>query len=342
MQLNIFRRRLSILGCCLMAIAGSCSSQAAITAPAEPATVAEARKVLDLATFPLVEGAEAPQRRRMAGLSYKAPGKVKNIFEFQRKQLTDKKWKELPDGYVSDEYASGTFLHDGFAISVSVSPSGQADTVNVSIFNHGNVPLDKLPVPSDAKPLFVGPASAMYVTEVSVEKTAETCRDLLAAKGWQPYGKEGDSLNFKQNAIRLTASIASAPAQGGKTMISYSTELMSVDLPAPTDTIDLQYADVTATLSFDTQTAMADVAKFYQKTLAKAGWESTIEKLIDIDSKKLMIFRNPEKDMLTLETYEVDGKNRVFLSHQSAAEIAELERRIKADAEAKKKQKEDK
>ena len=33
---------------------------------------------------------------------------------------------------------------------------------------------------------------------------------------WQPYGKAGDTLFFKQNAVRLAARIAAAPAQGGQ------------------------------------------------------------------------------------------------------------------------------
>jgi hypothetical protein len=155
-------------------------------------------------------------------------------------------------------------------------------------------------------------------------------------KGWAPYGKAGDSQFFKQNAVRLTAFIASAPAQGGKTMIHYSTTLMSVDLPAPSDAIDLRYADATTTVSFDTNATIDDVVRFYRTTLARAAWNATTDQPFHSDFKKIMIFRNPQKDLLTLEMTEVDGKNRVFVKHQSAEEIAELDRLIKPKAEAKK------
>jgi hypothetical protein len=62
----------------------------------------------------------------------------------------------------------------------------------------------------------------MYVTEAPVENTKEACRKLLLAEGWVPYGAAGDTQSFKQNAVRLSATVSSAPAQGGKTMISYS------------------------------------------------------------------------------------------------------------------------
>jgi hypothetical protein len=120
--------------------------------------------------------------------------------------------------------------------------------------------------------------NASYITEVSVEQTADACRKLLLAKGWQPYGMAGDVLFFKQNAVRLAARISTAPAQGGKTVIDYSTELMSVDLPAPADTVGLQYTDVNTQLFFDAKTSEQDIVGFYRPTLAKAGWEATTEK----------------------------------------------------------------
>jgi hypothetical protein len=345
MQFIPTRRWLSIFGCCLAVAVGSCSSRAADPIPSTPASAAEAGKSLDLAVFPLAAGAETPRLRTMAGLSYNAPGTVATVGEFQRKQLTATGWRDVSGEYAVSEWSANyTFTRGGYCLSVSVTPVGlvpaaKPGTVQVTILNHGNVRLDQLPVPPDAKPSFSSPAMAMFVTEAPVDKSVEACRKLLIASGWQPYGKAGNSLIFKQNAVRLTATVATAPAQGGKTMISYSTALMSVDLPAPTDTIDLQYADLTSTLSFDTSAAMADVASFYRTTLGKAGWEATTDKLIQIDSKDMMIFRNPQADMLTLTIYEVDSKNRVLLTHQSAAEIAELERKIKADAETKTKAK---
>ncbi len=105
--------------------------------------------------------------------------------------------------------------------------------VGVRLMDQGNVNLGKLPVPPDAKPLYSFAGTAAYVTEVPARQTAEAIRALLTARGWQPYGTAGDSHFFKQNAVKLTARCAVAPAQGGKTVIQLSSELLSVDLPAP-------------------------------------------------------------------------------------------------------------
>ena len=181
--------------------------------------------------------------------------------------------------------------------------------------------------------------NSSYVTDAPVEQVAEACRKLLVENRWEPYGNAGDVQFFKQNAIRLAARVFSAPAQGGKTVIDFSTVLMSADLPAPNDTENLQYTDTLSQLSFDTKATPKDLVAFYRPTLATTGWESTRETSVEIDSKEVMIFRNPQKDMLRLEMTAFDGKSRVLLTHQSAAEIAEIERHIKEDHERRARQK---
>ena len=50
-----------------------------------PATVEQAAKILDLSTFPLMDGAKAAESRHVANLSYVAPGDPKKALEFHRK-----------------------------------------------------------------------------------------------------------------------------------------------------------------------------------------------------------------------------------------------------------------
>jgi hypothetical protein len=323
--------------------AANVPAAAAVSANASPATVAEAARVLDLSTLPLAEKAQEPNRRNLAGLSYQAAGDVLSVFEFHRRQLIERKWRESPGAYVTAESASATFQKDGYATSLMVSPISEPGMAHVNLLQHGNAPLDKLPLPAGAKPLYQGPASAMFVADAPVKETAAACRKLLLEKGWQPYGVAGDSLFFKQNAVRLTAFITAAPAQGGKTAITYSSELMSVDLPAPADTIGLQYSDQTSQLMFDTPAAQSEVDKFYRQAMSPAGWKATLDKPIQIDHKEVVIFRNPQKDMLTLEMYEVEGRNRISLKHQTKAEVDELDsladayrEKIKAEQNARK------
>jgi hypothetical protein len=299
-----------------------------------PATVEQAAKVLDLSAFPLMEGAKPPGSRQMANLSYLASGDVKTGFEFNRKALLAQGWKELPNSSVTEQAASAMFGRGGFVVSLSVSPSGEAGKLYVMLQNMGNVKPGKLPVPPGAKVVYVGDPTAMYSTDAAVPATVDTCRNLLVAQGWVPYGNAGDSATFKQNAILVTATVSSAPAQGGKTMIQYSTQQMSADIPAPPNVEDLRYADEPPELSFATTASQEDVVDSCRKTLASAGWKSTMDKLVDIDEKPTMIFRNPAKDMLTLTMWGGPGGKQLLVSvrYQSASEIAELDRKIKEEA----------
>src|SRR5438094_10071366 len=223
------------------------------------------------------------------------------------------------------------FSRNGFIVFVSVTPTGDGN-VSVRLQNQGNVKPGKLPVRPGAKSLYVADSTAMYETAAAFAATADAIRSLFVAQGWVPYGTAGDSDYFKQNAILATATVSSAPARGGKTMIQYSNQLISADIPAPPNVEDLRYVDEPPELTFATANQDA-IVDFYRKTLAAAGWQSTLDHMVDVDEKPTMIFRNPAKDMLTLSiTGVLGGKLLGSVRFQSAAEIAELDRRIKEEA----------
>src|SRR5438094_2605001 len=223
------------------------------------------------------------------------------------------------------------FSRNGFIVFVSVTPTGDGN-VSVRLQNQGNVKPGKLPVPPGAKPVYVGDPTAMYETEAAVAATTDAIRKLFIAQGWVPYGTAGDTDNFKKNAILATSTVSSADARGGKTMIQYSNQLISSDIPAPPNVEDLRYVDEPPELTFATTNQDA-IVDFYRKTLAAAGWKSTLDHMVDVDEKPTMIFRNPAKDMLTLAaTGALRGKLLFSVRFQSAAEIAELDRRIKEEA----------
>lgn len=310
--------------------------------PRKPATVAEAKAAFDLESFPLPEGAEHPSPRRLGELTYFASGKVEDIFDFQREKLLTLGFKELPDGSVTAESANGTFTRDGQRVSVSVSNYGSADDrPTVYLVNHGNVDPGRLPVPENCKVFYSGPANALFLGEKSVDETVAAVSKLLEADGWTPYGTAGDTHYFRQNAIRLLATIGAAPAQGGKTMISFSTEQMSAELPAPPRMLDAQYTDSTKTLMFDTDQSEPELQEYYQRILSDLGWSATTENPVEMDWKKLVIFRNSVGDLLELETTVVDGKTRAQLKHQSSAEVAEIDRLVKEEIERRRKQAEE-
>src|SRR5439155_6216578 len=310
---------------------GSAEETTSVDAIKTPATVEQAARLLDLSTFPLMDGAKPLESPQVANLFYLATGDVKTAFEFNRKALVAQGWKELPNSSVTDQSASAMFSRNGFVVFVSVNPNGDG-SLQVRLQNQGNVKPGKLPVPPNAKPVYVGDSTAMYATDAAVAATADACRNLLVAQGWMPYGSAGDSAMFKQNANLVTATVSSAPAQGGKTMIQYSNQLISADIPAPPNVEDLRYVDEPPELTFATANQDA-IVDFYRKTLAAAGWQSTLDHMVDVDEKPTMIFRNPAKDMLTLAaTGALRGKLLFSVRFQSAVEIAELHRRIKEEA----------
>ncbi len=314
---------------------GAAENTASAEAIKTPATVEQAAQILDLSTFPLMDGATPPESRQMAHLFYAATGDVKKGFEFHRKALVAQGWKELPNSSVTEQSASAMFSRDGFVVSLSVSPIGEPGGLMVMLQNLGNVKPGQLPVPPGTKPVYVGDSTAMYATGAAVPATADACRNLFLAQGWVPYGDAGgDTVFFKKNAILVTATVSSAPAQGGKTVIQYSNQLISADIPAPPNVEDLRYVDEPPELTFGTAENQQDaIVDFYRKTLAATGWKSTLDHMVAVDDKPTMIFRNPAKDMLTLSIPGVlRGKLLFSVRFQSAAEIAERDRRIKEQA----------
>jgi hypothetical protein len=297
-----------------------------------PATVAEAAKVLDLSTLPLLKEDKEPWNRHVASLSYEVVGKVKTAFEFHQKQLLDRKWTQAPQSTVNDQEAWATFTRDGYSVSLTIFPPDEKGLVHVSIHNHGNVDLGKLPTPAGVKPFYSFPTSTAYITEAPVEATVAACQKLLVEQGWQPYGTAGIQHFFKQNAVRLSATIQSAPAEGGKTVITYSSSLMSADLPPPPDATSVQYAESVTHIELETPVKQADVFDFYRTTLAKAGWKPTTTNPIKDGFREELNFGNAQKDLLTLTLSTYEGKTRGVLEHRSAAQVAEMLRR--ADAQA--------
>lgn len=304
---------------------------------APPATVEAAAAVLSLETLPLVAGAETPSNRCLAGLSYQAKSTIKEGFAFHKKQLEARGFSELPNATVTDEYASSTFGKDGFRIAVAVMPfygkpgSGQ---IGITLQNLGNVELGSLPVPAGVKPLYEFPATRALLTDLTPDEAAAKVGELFTSDGWERYGSAGDVQFFRKNAVRVTAQVAAAPAQQGKTAITYTAELLSAELPAPPDATRVQYSDSTKQLSIDTPATADQVVDYYRDRLAPTGWKATTDRPVVDRFQSFLIFRNPAGELLELTLAEVDELRRVKLRHQSAAEVEAESLKAKALAEA--------
>lgn len=203
-----------------------------------PATTAEAAAAIDLSKFPLLPDAGQIAEQTVACLDYEARLKafgVRNEYEFQRRNLLERQWKELPDSEISQGYAEGQFVRSGFHLYVTVQLRDEPGNVLVRLENSGNVDVSKLPVPPGAQFDNVNHNIASYETNVDSKETMEAVRKLLVDQGWKVLGWRGHSLILQQNAIELTAVVEACSSQPGKTRIAYWTEQLSTDYRASAD-----------------------------------------------------------------------------------------------------------
>ncbi|MEI8212345.1 MAG: hypothetical protein WCI02_09360 [Planctomycetota bacterium] len=297
------------------------------------ASPADAAKQLDLSEFPLLDGSEAPSVQQVTSLAYQVKAGPKPAYGQVKKQLTDRGWKEESGSSVTDEYASGVFTKNGYHTSVTIMPSTPPDIAVVRLQHHGNISLAKLPAGPDSKPVYVGPLSAIYNTPNSAENTADWIRETLTKAGWEPYGGNATFQEFRNRGVILTTLATDAVAPDKGSNIQYSTRMVSVEIPAPPDAEQIQFADDSNQLSFDAKSDSDAIADFYRESLAKHAWKATTENWIQDKFSKSMIFRNEAGDLLLMEHKDIEGKSRLFVKHQTAAAVEEEGKRFQAAKE---------
>ncbi len=298
-----------------------------------PATVVEAAKAIDLSTFPLMPGAKmADERRGVASLRVYVPADVKTAYEFHRQALVERGCKETGEATISAQSANGSFGKDGFRIGLSMY-AAEPGQVLVMLHNFGSLNLAKLSVPPGAKTWHTFPQVASFITEAGLAETTAAVRMLLMEQGWEPYGSAGDVMYFKQNAVKLHARVLSPPAVPGKTVIDYTCEQLSADLPAPPDAERVDYYDALKRVTAYKQGGAESLLAFYRTKLPAAGWKATTENPIQDHGKRMLIYRNPAKDMLTLNVHEGNAETKAWatVEHLTAAEVAEIDRQIEIE-----------
>jgi hypothetical protein len=284
--------------------------------------------VLDLRDLPLVAGSDAPGGSTVARLVYQANGTPRESFAFHRKQLVDDGWQPAPNETVTDESAAGTFTRKGYALSLSASSSGgYKPPTMVMASNHGNLSLKSLPKPGNSEVLYDLTVSLAYVTLDGVKAVADEIEAKLLADGWEPYGTAGDTRFYRKNEIRLLATTSAAPAQEGKTVVTYFTELLYAELPAPRDAKRMQYSEPPVQLSLDFAGDLTAADKWYREQLGNMGWEPTTGNPVKEGFEYFVIYRNKAGEMLEITLQEVDHLTRLQMEYTTAEELAEMERR---------------
>lgn len=289
---------------------------------AAPTTVAEVNEKLDLEILSLPKGAEMAGYRRAAELSYTVKTSAKKAFDFVDKQLTERGWKQLPGAQDQGGFASANYTLDGYSVHLSTLPQGLF-TAQIVLSHKGNIALLDIPVPSNVEKMYDFESVVMYKSPDKVEATAKACQKLMLAAGWSPYGGAGGTAYYRHNAMQIEVNVMSAPGQGGATVITITSKLLSLELPAPPFADDFRYSDGTTVLSFDTDKTPQEVANFYREQLAPVGWKATTDKPVAIKWKQFTIFRNAGQEMITIETHEFEGRTRVKIDHQNAYSVAD-------------------
>lgn len=277
----------------------------------EPATVSQAATVLDLRKYAVPKDAVEVNSQRLAAVHYRIKSTAKEAFAEVKKQLVSMGCSELAGGYETDAYCSSSFEKQGFRISVATLPGSEAGEVNVTIDNHGNVALDGLPRPENAKPQFANAAMAMYQADVTVDAGKSQIIEGMKKAGWAPYGTAGDQLFFRKNAIIVSVYLTADPNSEGKSTLQYSSQLVSAEIPLPPNASNAHYADVTQELYFATTDDKAAVRQFYVDALAPSGWKPTSAELIKVDFEFMQLFRQPDGQLMRLRIREITDEKRL-------------------------------
>ena len=308
-----------------------------------PATAKQAAEVLRLDELPLLDGAGDPNVRLITSLAYPVKQSVKKCYANVQKQLVARGWTELDSSSVTDDYASGTFRKKGFHVSLSIMPSDPSNPGKealVRLQQHGNVELGKLPTGTGAKPIYVGPVSAIYSSDESPKKLTAAIREQLLSAGWEPYGGTPEISEYRQHGVILNCMVMDAPPPSKGANIQYSARMVDVEIPAPSDASEVRFADDIRQLNFDSPLDATALADFYRQRLAPAGWRPTTENWVEDSGTKTLIFSTKAGDLLQVQLNTVAGNSRVTIRHQSAAEVAAETKRFQAAADKAKMKKE--
>lgn len=253
-----------------------------------PLSAQEVGRIIDLRTFPRMEGAQV-QTQRLGEVTYTVPATMQQAAEFCVKHLTDAGWREPPgerrkNEAGGNEYQSFLFTKQGHILSANIFAADK--DVGVSLRYSGNFDTRTLPRMKDAvltagsSGSFLNYTATMYTTEATVNDVIDFLAKEVASLGWQEYvasmrssRRWPGSLNFRKQATQL-AIYAFKDRDTGKTTVSYSAGVLSDDIPAMSDAASLRIQDGEVfELRYETPAKYQTVTDFYKKELPALGWK---------------------------------------------------------------------
>lgn len=213
------------------------------------------------------------------------------------------------------------------AVSLPLLASMLLGSVPMRAENSG-LDLTKIPVPPGARRIHADAYSAIYSIDAPADSMREASAKLLAAQGWEPYGSAGLTRYYKRGTTRLLTTIQPEAGKPDRTMITFSGEAMSADIPLPPGTEEVQYTDSAKRLGFLTALSPEGVTEFYRKALAPTGWFTKMPKPEKTDFQYEFIFRSPADEMILINMTPTSGKLRTMVTYSTAEEVAAEKQRV--------------
>ncbi len=309
-----------------------------VEAPAKPVelakvtTVQEAAQLLDLRQLAQPDQATLIGQAEVGALNYNTPAKVAGVVDFYRPLLTEQGWQDLSDqGYADDTTATLYFTKSGFALSLSASQMSEGNT-SVTLLHHGNVDLSTLPQMADAEAGFAAPNTLIYFSPSSVADVARFIRTELAAQGWHEYSRPNTTAadsadmqtrSFIQNGLELIVFIATAPAQGNKTSVQYSTVLLPLDVPIAAGANQVQFDETEPYLEYTSSDSPASLADFYRQAMAAFGWTELPDATVTTEQAVVAFANDLEELVWQFQATSSGGQTRVTLSSYGLPTMAD-------------------
>lgn len=182
---------------------------------AKPATLAQAGKVLDIKSLPRMKNATAVRNQKeifalIIGTSYQVPDSVDDATKFYRNLLKEKGCTELSPMLETDQLAMLYFEKEDFLFGLTAQRDKKEGTTSVTLMNHGNVDLRKLPAPPGAEIESFRSEHMNLETTLSLDAAHAFYRKELGKLGWKDANPESKVImKFTQNGVTLDIEIQS-------------------------------------------------------------------------------------------------------------------------------------
>jgi hypothetical protein len=326
-------------GLILCVIWGSCvSCDRAVSQDPNSVTYSatELAKVIDFTKLPKIQGTKVG-RGGAAHLSAQLPANVPEVAAFYFDAFAKLGWKSnsAPDEQTPrGDYASGTLLKDGYAISLSIFKAGEPNTSSLDFIAHGNLDTSKLPRIAGAKQPYESRVSTIYFTATKVPAAADQVLKALVEDGWQPYdrlnvGKAAPSneqrfLKLRKRGYALDVMIVVAPAQNNETSVQYNVTALSHELPTPPDAAHVEFDDNRYELKCTMPGDFKAAAEFYRKTMPEIGYKP----LASEDPHETywnLRFGADNGDVVVVQAASKDGKTtKILITGVPAAAVKKM------------------